>query len=262
MTPALLPPLGLAAAVAVMLTWVSGVSAHPNPRADDPEGSDVPVVKRPAESQLVLGLGGGVSHRASSESRADYSLGPALSAYGQIPVLSWLSVKLQTGWERHHAELDAGAFELQERAGDSELTGLLLGLELVSNWVISQDVQGWIALGAGWTRFESASLDLELTNGARAQLPRKSGVMIEFPARLGISWKPSAHQVGLSLSAAYSLATGQTGDLFESGSGTRQAVVQSASADNTTNGSSVVTIAGFPTFENALQTQLTIDFYL
>ncbi len=203
--------------------------------------------------QLVVGAGAGVVHRPATGERVKYLPGPLLGGFGNIVLLDWLGIKLGAGLEYHTAELSDDALGLNEYGSDVALRGLRMSVELVPRLSLNQQLDGWLAVGAGWARFEADALQLETMDATDVFLSDKAGVMIEYPASLGLTWLASG-RIGVSLSASFILSTAQTGELFEAEHGNRQALRQDTG--------SIVNVSGFPEFNHALQTQLTIDLFL
>lgn len=204
----------------------------------------------PAQVSFAVGL----LHRPSEGSAAQYQPGFFWSGSVAVSLLEWLRARFSGGMEFHDAQLSQGALTLGEPAQTVPLRALRVGSQIEPVYAITPELDVWLGLGVGWARFTSESLKFQAVPGGSVFLPSRAGVFVEFPVSIGASLKPFGRHFSLSLAAAYTLATGQSGSLFGGSTGERQAVSQ--------DDGKIVTVGGFPAFGHALSTQLSLDYSL
>lgn len=95
-----------------------------------------------------------------------------------------------------------------------KVTTFSFGVKLQPTWNISDRLRTWATVGAGWGRFEFPVMTVTEGNETYA-IRERSGVFVEFPLGLGISFDIIERWLAVEYEALAAPATAQSGDAHQ-----------------------------------------------
>lgn len=204
---------------------------------------------------LIVSAGATWLDRASEQpSLASYLSGPGVEFAGTILVTDWLGVRLSGAYDTHIARLRSLGNETSLLAPETTtLEGLTLAASVEPRWQASERISILAGFGVAWDRFSLGAMSLETSQGT-AEVRQRTGVLLEFPITLGVTFSPIPQRFGIGIRARYAPRTRQTGDLFDGGTGGGQVVSQSSGE--------MLFVPGLPRFAPALSIGLHCELSL
>ncbi len=171
-----------------------------------------------------------------------------------ILLTDWLGVRLNANLESHRVRAEGEYFGLDGSAMRTpNLFGIRMGLELEPRYPVLDGLWLWFGAGIAWARFSQDSLS---SSGAvPLTVPPRSGVLVEVPARAGVTVVVIPNWLGVTVGGRFAYPTSQSGDLFASADRGSQQVVREDSG-------MVVYVRGLPSFKPAWSVELALDLFL
>ena len=189
--------------------------------SDTPQVTNVKKVPDTASMpQGELSVLGGIAHRSTRAS--DNPDGIAYGAGFEVTVeargyaWSWLSGSLYHRRGYHHLNLPYGAASIDyQRFETSTLLAYSLGARLEPTWPVTDSLRLWLAMGLGWGRLNVGRIVVHETKH-NYRLRERSGVFVEIPLSLGVSYTIIPRWLALQAETGISPLIMQTGALYGS----------------------------------------------
>lgn len=206
------------------------------------------------DPRLFVGLDGRiVSRETRSGAPAEYGTSLQWTAHGTIVLARWLGFRTSGGMERVSVELRDGALGVPGSVTTTPtLRGPRVVVELEPRWAVLPRLDLFATLGAAWQRFTLAPLSM--SDPTPLSISQRSGVLVEYPLHLGVSYQVLPRLVSVSLTAGILVTGSQTGALFDSRAGANQSVRQDTGE--------LVRVSALPEFGNAFSTGISLDLLL
>ena len=169
----------------------------------------------PPAPAVEFGAEAGVVYRPGSSDQISYSGGWVVGGYARVDIFKFLAARLQARVESSTVSFREGALGLPPGTvyHEDDMRRVYWNFALEPQWAPRERVLLWAGLAAGWGR--STVPPLHTTGAFTVALPTRSAVFIEFPFSLGARYEIIPRWLCVNATAAFGLATNQSGKLLE-----------------------------------------------
>lgn len=201
-------------------------------------------------AKLEVGVDLELAQRTMTHDRVELSASMSWTVHANVLLLPWLGLRTEGGMEYLQARLGEGATGVGGEALDEPMvSGPRVVGSLQPSYRLNPCWQLFARAGVGWQRFEVDSV--RVGEPTPLLMSERTGVMIEFPASVGVGYAPLSDWLVFSADAGIRIAGPQSGALFDSRAGASQSLRQDTGE--------LVHVAPFPMFGNAIFTRISLD---
>ncbi len=192
--------------------------------------------------------------RSASAEGVDITPKASWGIAGTILLTDWLGLRLNANLESHRVRADSRYFGLGNSAlSVPDLEGIRVGVGLEPRYLVADRLWLWVSAGVAWARVSQNSLSA--TGAVPVTVAPRSGVLVELPARAGVTLMVIPNWLGVSVGGRYAYSTSQTGDLFsEADRGSQQVIREDTGT--------LMYVRGLPRLAPAWSLELALDLFL